>query len=90
MKFLSLFAIVGAAAAYNLVPADGIYLFVENYDEAADAALKRQESMKRQILEQQGSKKVVRQLNPFDGLYHMKDGVYDTQGNKVNDEPISM
>ena len=80
MKFVALVAILGAVSAYKVVPADGIMLFVADYDDSI-----AREERKAERLSHKG-----KSLNQFDGLYHNKNGVFDSKGRKINDQAISM
>ena len=44
MKLLSIVFLTYSAAAYRMVPADGIYLYIPNFDEAAQHDIKIQEA----------------------------------------------
>ena len=68
-SFLAIVALLGSASAtsYSVVPADGIFVYVQNYDDSVARMEKRINEKER----------LESTFNPFDGLYHTDKGLFD-------------
>merc|ERR1719465_297561 len=76
MKLLSILALIGATSAFEVVPADGIYLYVDKYD-------KYSKTIDRADWYEEYKARTANP-NEFDGLFHGKNGITDAEGNKVS------
>ena len=82
MKFSIFFTLIASASAttYNAVPADGIFVFVkDHYDASVDRSVRSQIA-----------KEELKESLKADGLYHTAQGIFDAQGKRVDDDPISL
>merc|ERR1711865_472698 len=75
----------------TMLPADGIYLYVDRTPTIYDTLIQRDERrIEEQMKMQQSIAAKQRDQNQFDGYFHTGTGTFDAKGKKVDMSPISM